>query len=160
MLRLLKKKEGEQVSKQFEQSHSFYFLLSGEVNFSISVKNNSDEFSVGRSDEEFTPIGWSGFRSPNRYATTVTCNKPSILARWSHDDLSNYFEDEPLIGKEFLYFVLKKSVHLLNQLWAELSKFNNSDWYVDFGQDVGSMDENENIAIPEPLELLRQSPFF
>ena len=148
------------ISKQFEHSHSFYFLVRGEVNFSISVENNSDEFSVGRSDEEFTPIGWAGFRPPNRYATTVKCNTPSTLIKWSHDDLRKFFEKEPLIGKEFLCFVLKKAVHLLNQVWTELTKFNNSDWYVDFGQDVGQVDETENIAIQEPIELLRQSPFF
>ena len=125
------------ISKQFEHSHSFYFLLSGEVNFSISVENNSDEFSVGRSDEQFTPIGWAGFRPPNRYATTVKCNTSSTLIKWSHDDLRKFFEKEPLIGKEFICFVLKKAVHLLNQVCTELTKFNNSDWYVDFGQDVG-----------------------
>ena len=85
---------------------------------------------------------------------------PSTLIKWSHDDLTYFFEKEPLIGKEFLCFVLKKAVHLLNQVWTELTKFNNSDWYVDFGQDVGPLDEKVNIAIQEPIELLRQSPFF
>lgn len=148
------------VSKQFEHGHSFYFLLEGEVNFSISVENNSDEFAVGKTGEQFTPIGWSGFRTPNRYATTVKCNTPSTLIGWSHQDLRNYFDKEPLIGKEFICFVLKKAVSLLNQVWTELTKFNNSDWYVDFGHDVGSMDEKEHTAIQEPIELLMQSPFF
>ena len=45
---------GGVISRQFEQSHSFYFLLNGKVNFSISVEDKSDDFSVGKSDSEFT----------------------------------------------------------------------------------------------------------
>lgn len=148
------------LTKQFEQSHSFYFLMEGQVDFSISVENNTDVFSVGSSNEPFTPVGWSGFRSPNRYATTVKCSTACRVIKWSHQDLNKFFETEPLIGKDFISFVLKKAVHLLNQVWVELTEFNNADWYVDFGQDVGSMDEDISVPILEPIELLRQSPFF
>jgi len=157
---LLEKDKDLIISKQFEQCHSFYFLLEGEVKFSVSVESRSEEFLVGKSNELFTPIGWSGFRYPHRYATTVKCSELSTFYRWSHSNLIEYFENEPEFGKEFLCFVLKKGVHLLNQVWTELTNFNNSDWYVDFGQDVGSMDEKEDIAVLEPTELLRQSPFF
>ncbi|NIP39019.1 MAG: hypothetical protein GWO07_09850, partial [Candidatus Dadabacteria bacterium] len=157
---ILEIKKNELISKQFEQSHSFYFLLNGEISFSINVENNTQEFPVGKSDERFTPVGWAGFRPPNRYATTIRCNKDCELIKWSHADLAELFESEPLLGKEFLFFVLKKAVHLLNQVWIELAKFNNSDWYVDFGQDSESTDEEENIAVQTPIELLRQSPFF
>lgn len=153
-------KKDQVISKQFEHSHSFYFLLDGEVNFSIRVENNTDVFSVGKSDEKFTPIGWSGFRVPGRYATTVTCETHCTLLKWSFDDLMTLFEEDPLIGKKFLCFVLQKAVHLLNQVWIELTKFNNSDWYVDFGQETESPDEQEDISVQSPIELLRQSPFF
>ena len=43
------------LTKQFEPSHSFYFLVEGLVNFSISVEDRTDEFSVGKSSEKFTP---------------------------------------------------------------------------------------------------------
>lgn len=56
--------KGYVLTKQFEPSHSFYFLVEGTANFSISVEDKTSEFSVGRSGEKFTPIGWSGFRSP------------------------------------------------------------------------------------------------
>ena len=49
--------KGYALTKQFEQSHTFYFLLEGLVNFSISVEDKSDEFSVGSSSEKFTPTG-------------------------------------------------------------------------------------------------------
>ncbi len=160
LAQVVEAEKGKIISKQFEHSHSFYFLISGEVNFSISVQNNSDEFSVGRSNELFTPIGWSGFRPPNRYATTVRCNTECTLLKWAHSDLSEYFNSQPELGKEFLCFVLKKAVHLLNQVWTELTKFNNSDWYVDFGQEIESPDEQEGISVQTPIELLRQSPFF
>ena len=82
MSQMLEKAGGSVLTRQFEQSHSFYLLLKGKVSLSIRVDNNTDDFSVGESDKKFTPVGWSGFRSPNRYATTVTCVENSILVKW------------------------------------------------------------------------------
>lgn len=151
---------GKVLTRQFEQSHSFYFLLDGSVKFSIRVDNSQEEFYVGESDEHLTPVGWSGFRSPNRYATNVICGSESKVIRWNHEDLRLCFEKHRELGHAFIFFALKKSVMLLNQVRNALIEYNTTQWDIDLGQDVDGQSEPENIPVPEPLILLRQSPFF
>lgn len=148
------------LTKQFEPSHSFYFLVEGMVNFSISVEDRTDEFSVGKSDEKFTPAGWSGFRSPKRYYTTITCERPCVLLKWSHQNLEKFFDQEPLLGREFLLFVLGKSINLLKHVRTELAEYNNVNWDIETGKTGGFSQEGKYISVPNPLQLLRQSPFF
>ena len=152
--------KGQVISKQFEQSHSFYLLLDGHVNFSISVENKTDEFSVGKSNEKFTPIGWSGFRTPGRYATTVRCEEKSVFIKWSHENLKKFFEQEPLLGYEFIIFVLHRSMNLLNHVRSKLAGLTSTDLDLDIGKEYGKFNPEENLTVPEPLNLLRQSPFF
>lgn len=151
---------GYVLTKQFEPSHSFYFLAEGLLNFSISVEDKTDEFSVGKSGEKFTPAGWSGFRSPKRYATTVTCEKPSVLLKWSHENLEKFFAQEPELGREFILFVLGKSIVLLRQVRAQLAKYDNVNWDTDIAKTSPSQRDRESVSVPNPLALLRQSPFF
>ncbi len=151
---------GYVLTKQFEPSHSFYFLVEGLLNFSVSVEDKTDEFSVGKSGEKFTPAGWSGFRSPGRYATTVTCEKPSVLLRWSHENLEKFFAQEPELGREFILFVLGKSIGLLRQVRAQLAKYDNVNWDADIAKTSPSRRDREGVSVPNPLALLRQSPFF
>ena len=157
---IIEKQKGQVISRQFEECHSFYFLLDGRVNFTIGVENSPDEFSVGHSSYEFTPIGWSGFRSPYRYATTVSCDEKSILIKWSHIDLKEYFEKNPDVGKEFIFFVFDKSVILLNEVRTQLVKYSNTFWDIDIGLSTDSSNTSEQIASPDALPLLRKSPFF
>ena len=148
------------LTKQFEPSHSFYFLIEGLVNFSITVEDRSDEFSVGKSSEKFTPAGWSGFRAPRRYYTTTVCEKPCVLLKWSHRNLEKFFDQEPLLGREFILFVLSKSINLLSHVRTELAEYNNVNWDIDAGK-TGTVSQQEKyISVPNPLALLRQSPFF
>lgn len=151
---------GYVLTKQFEPSHSFYFLAEGLLNFSISVEDKTDEFSVGKSAEKFTPAGWSGFRSPRRYATTVTCEKPSVLLKWSHSNLEKFFVQEPELGREFILFVLGKSIVMLNHARAQLAAYDNVSWDTEVAKTPASGRDGENVSVPSPLALLRQSPFF
>nr|NIP31270.1 cyclic nucleotide-binding domain-containing protein [Candidatus Dadabacteria bacterium]NIQ15910.1 cyclic nucleotide-binding domain-containing protein [Candidatus Dadabacteria bacterium] len=157
---ITQKSKGQILTKQFEQSHSFYFLISGSVNFSISLDDKNEEFSVGKSSKQFTPIGWSGFRSPNRYATTVRCEEDSVFIKWNHKNLEKFFEQEPGLGREFLLFIVKQSVDLLYQVCKQLVNYNNISSDVDFGKTAGSFGERENIIVPDATELIQKSSFF
>ncbi len=148
------------LTKQFEPSHFFYFLVRGLISFSISVEDRSHEFSVGSSGKRFTPAGWSGFRSPGRYYTTITCREPSVLLKWNHDNLNRFFEQEPELGNEFLLFVLSGSVDLLKQVRVELARNSSINLDTEIGKTKEPENRNENIKIPGPLALLRQSSFF
>ncbi len=148
------------LTKQFEPSHWFYFLVEGSVNFSISIEHKSDEFSVGKSSEKFTPVGWSGFQAPKRYYTTITCEQPSVLLKWNHQNLEKFFRQEPGLGKEFILFVFKKSVNLIAQAHTELSRYSNVNWDGEFVKTDGISQNGEYVSVPNPLTLLRQSLFF
>ena len=157
---ILEKSKGSVISRQFEHSHSFYFLLKGKVSFATKVEHNTDDFSVGESDVIFTPIGWSGFRSPHRYATTVTCQENSRLVKWSFSDLFKFFDEDPEYGSEFIKFILKNSFILINQVRTELTNFSNVYWDIDIGQ-YSSVDNSKgDIIVPGALTILRTSPFF
>lgn len=156
----VKRDRGYVLTKQYERSHSFYLLLSGLVDFSISVEEGEDEFSVGKSSDLFTPVGWSGFRSPFRYATTVTCDEESTFIQWSHAHLEKFFEQEPEIGCDFILFVLQKSMGLLSQVRKQLSSYNYSALDIDFVHKNMDSGEHENILVPDAQDIIRQSPFF
>lgn len=152
--------EGYVLTKQFEPSHSFYLMIEGAVNFSISVEDKTSEFSVGKSREKFTPVGWSGFRSPRRYSTTVTCEEPSALFKWSHENLEKFFSQEPALGREFILFVLKKSISLLRHVRVQLAGYDNVNWDTELGKTEQASGSAEGIPVPNPLSLIRHSPFF
>jgi CRP-like cAMP-binding protein len=160
MSQILEKARGSVITRQFEQSHSLYFLLKGKVSFSIRVDHNTDDFSVGESGLKFTPIGWSGFRSPYRYATTVTCQENCQLVKWKFSDLFEYFNQEPEYGAEFISFILRNTFVLINQVRTQLTNFSNVYWDIDIGQ-YSSVDESKgDIFTLDALSLLRTSPFF
>ena len=100
---IIKKDSGSILTKQFGQSNSFFILIDGQVEFSISLDGNFEELSVGKTDKKFTPIGWSGFRSPKRYATTVSCVKECNLVEWDHQELENFFKQKPKFAYKFFY---------------------------------------------------------
>ncbi len=152
--------KGHVISRQYENSHSLFFLLEGHVNFSISVEDKSDEFSVGKSTKKFTPIGWSGFRHPRRYATTVRCEEKSVFIKWSHDNLEQFFEQEPSLGCEFVFFILNKSLDLLSHVRDQLAGLNNADWEHEIGSKYRFLNPVDNIVVPQALALFRSSPFF
>ncbi len=157
---VVEKEKGFTLSKQFEQSHSFYFLVEGQVNFAIALENSAELFSVGNSSEILTPVGWSGFRAPNRYATTVTCSEKSVLVKWLHSDLEKYFKKNPKLGCGFLNFVFKKSLILLNQIRSQIAENSKNDPNINLGKDSDYEEDSQIVSSHEPLDLLRQSPFF
>lgn len=157
---IVEKEKGFTLTKQFEQSHSFYLLLRGQVNFAITLENSSELFSVGKSSEELTPVGWSGFRSPHRYATTVTCGKKSVLLKWFHNDIERYFKKEPEFGHDFIIFVLKKSLILLNQVRTQIAQNYNNDPNINLGKGSDYEESSHVASSLQPIDLLRQSPFF
>lgn len=163
LLRLAEKIEKDKktiLTKQFEQSHSFYLLIKGKVKFSIRLENIGELYGVGDSTEKYTPVGWSGFRYPNRYATTVTCEEKTVLLRWAHKDLEKFFKIQPAAGRDFLFFVFRKSLILLNHVRQQLVEKTTGDSesiFPGLSKDVEKQPVDINV---DPLDILRQSPFF
>lgn len=155
----VERERGFVLTKQYERSHSFYLLLNGTVNFSISVDSDKEELSVGKSSKTCTPAGWSGFREPYRYATTITCDEKCVFIQWSHRHLESFFEQEPELGCDFMMFVLRNSMVLLQQVRTSLANYGKGrDLYLPGLNNTA--DAEEDLSVAGPLYTLKQSPFF
>lgn len=154
------KLEGEIITQQYGFGDKFYFLLEGEVNFSLQLEYDKDNYDLGKSDLKWTPIGWSGFRYPNRYATTVTCNTTCALVAWEHETLRKLLKKHPKIGSVFFNFILEKSLVLTEGIREKLSSYTAKEWEnvtpkFTQNQHRGSMEPSHDFK-----DLLKQSPFF
>ena len=157
---IVEKSEGEIITQQFGFGTKFYFMLSGEVNFSLHLEQDKDNYSIGTSKEMWTPIGWSGFRFPNRYATTVQCTSQCAFIEWEHETLKNLFKQYPKLGFNFYNFTLEKSLALIDQVRERLSNYAAIEWEnvtnkYEAGRRRGSMEPQHDFT-----DLLQQSPFF
>ncbi len=150
--------KGSLFTTQFATSTHFYLLLTGEVGFSIQLEHEADQFEVGHTNETLTPLGWSGFRSPYRYATTDKAATDCTALRWSHDHLRLVFEKHPELGTQFLEFVLDHAVKLLARVRTELSVYHIADW--DSDQLLENIEDRQTTNSPALADLLRKSPFF
>ena len=87
-------KNGHVLTQQYAISTDFYLLQTGTVSFHLQVEDRLE--NVGISRLKNTPIGWSGFNEPGRYATTVKVQSiTASVIRWSHEDLKNFFLHDP-----------------------------------------------------------------
>lgn len=152
------KKAGEKVTIQFDLGTYFYILQEGEVVFSIKIEGELDELGVGTSSRKNTPVGWSGFREPYRYATTVTCSKESKFIRWKHEDIREMIENCPSSGIVFMEYVVHQSQLMLQELRSTLvmSVPDNSNTFLD----LVPFQSITKSSGRDSLETLKKSPFF
>ncbi len=147
------------VTRQYHPAEYFYLLVSGGVAHYIRLEDSAEDLKVGAIDRPLTPIGWSGFQPPGRYATSVRCSRDSVLLRWSQGDLFALFEADPVFGRRLLRLTVDTGMELLRQARAQLDESAREHW--DFSPVSG--DEDASAAPPpnlDLLELLRRSPFF
>ena len=104
---------GQVLTRQFAPARTLDLLVVGEVRFQIRLEEGNEDLDVGTSAAPWTPIGWSGFRSPGRYATTVVCVSPCRVLRFTHAALDEFFAEYPEVGAVFLKAVLGGSLDLL-----------------------------------------------
>lgn len=146
------------VTSQYEIGEYFHFLEAGEIEFSIKIDHEHEELKVGESDVPFTPIGWSGFREPYRYATTVSCLKNSSFLRWKHSDLRQLIYNYPASGMVFLEFIVYQSQLLLQETRNVLANYSqelNKSFL-----DLDPFQENTKLSRRKSLDILKRSPFF
>ena len=108
--------EGQTIlTAQYHPAKYFYFVNDGMLRFSIQLDNSDEQLLVASSECTWCAVGWSGFREPFRYATTVKCEQPCQVLRWQHTDLHRLFELYPNLGFAFLALVLQTGDDLLHQ---------------------------------------------
>lgn len=113
---------GAHIAQQYHQGRNFHFLKRGTVDFEIFLGSNATLMSVGTADTPFTPIGWSAFRAPFRYATTVVARTPVELLRFDIRQLEALFASDPILGWHFFRAVTRPAAHLLLEARERLIK--------------------------------------
>lgn len=153
-------KNGEILTQQFAKANDFYLMKSGRVRFFLSMDDSGGEIEVGESDTRLTPIGWSGFNSPGRYATTVKVDSLSAtFIKWNHEELREILEANPELGTAFLRDICGRARDLIKIAVKILNAKAPSV--------LPSLPESSNgftITAPSPEEdlvkFLRKSAFF
>ncbi len=113
---------GTHIVDQYHQGKHFYFLLRGEVDFEISLESAQELINVGSARSPFTPIGWSAFRAPHRYGTTVTARDEVELLRFDVRQLEALFATDPALGWLFFRVVARPAAELLVEARERLVK--------------------------------------
>lgn len=124
------------------------------------MDDSTGEIEVGESDKRLTPIGWSGFNAPGRYATTVRVDSISAtFVRWNHAQLKEALESNPEIGTSFLRDVCAWARDLIQIAVKVLSSSAPT-----VSDSPGFTTSNYNITQPSPeeelVQFLRKSSFF
>jgi len=110
------------LTQQYHPVEYIYYQLSGRVEFFIQLGVNGEKLSVAVNERNGAMIGWSGLRSPNRYATSVQTRRECKLLRWKQTELMAYFQQHPDTAIDFLEGVLETGFDLLQQTRILLRK--------------------------------------
>ena len=153
-------KVNQVLTRQFAPADTLDLLGDGEVRFQIQLEEGNEDLDVGTSDALWTPIGWSGFRSPGRYATTVGCVSRCQLLRFDHTALGLFLSEHPEVGLVFLEAVLSGGLDLLATIRGRIATATRTP--ADFAHALHAEGEEEayNRAPPTLADLLRRSAFF
>jgi len=153
-------RNGQILTQQFAKATEFYFLKSGTVKFSLSLDDLENEIEVGTSNQRMTPIGWSGFNAPGRYATTVKVESHSAtFIKWSHDTLHEYMLAHHDTATSLLKEICGRGRDLIKIAVEQLGHTSPSVIPAD-------LSEPDNFRISEPspeeefVQFLRKSNFF
>ncbi len=117
---LLELPAGTPIVRQYHRGDYFYLLLSGQVEFHISIESLQRSFSVGQSNDRYTPIGWSAFRPPHRYGTSVSTLDRVTVLKVPVAEVDRIFAPEPSSGALFLEWVFSAARSLLTDARARL----------------------------------------
>ena len=151
---------GQMLAQQYAKSDTFYLILEGEVCFSLHLEGEGEELIVGYSNEDLTPVGWSGFNLPYRYTTTVrVSSKQATAYRWEHEQLSEFLRKHPRECESFLKLVCAKSGNLIREAIRLLGRYAPA---LPQPAAPGRQEEFQRINHPQEdlIQFLRRSPFF
>ncbi len=95
--------QGAMVMRQNDEARSVFFLLSGAVQVLVYFEGVGD-LLMGVQRDPGSLIGWSAFKPPYRYTSSVRCEEQSELLRLPRETFEEIFEEDPYLG----YQVLKK----------------------------------------------------
>lgn len=152
-------KAGDILAKQFEIGQNIYFLLEGEVAISVPLQDTGKSYNVGTISNPLSPIGWSAFRHPSRYATTFTATKSSKLITWPIVELQKILDANLLFASQFLQFVYQESLPVLTNVQNQTRPFFSNESLA-FEETRPLIDSETQIhALKDATSLLSYAPF-
>jgi CRP-like cAMP-binding protein len=93
---------GHVLLRQYDRATTVFVMLSGVVQILIRV--GSDDLVVGTLRGEGELLGWSTFRSTDRYTASVRCEEPTVVVRISATVFEELFDQ----NSEFSYATLSR----------------------------------------------------
>ncbi|MCB5161358.1 GDSL-type esterase/lipase family protein [Marinomonas algarum] len=120
-------KSGEVLAKQFEIGQYLYFLLEGEIAISVPLKDSGKSYNVGAISRPLSPIGWSAFRHPSRYATTFTVTRSATLLAWPIIELQKILDAHHEFASQFLQYVYQESLPVLTNIQNQTKPFFSNE---------------------------------
>jgi CRP-like cAMP-binding protein/1-acyl-sn-glycerol-3-phosphate acyltransferase len=105
---------GDLIIHQHDRAIAVWFLLSGRVQFLMHVEGVSN-LLVATSRTPGSLLGWSAFRAPFRYTTSVRCEGACELLRIPHGAFEDIFARDPHCGMEILQRVAATMARRLEQ---------------------------------------------
>ena len=103
------------LTRQYHPAEYFYFLHSGSLCLTIQLDKSGEQLPVGKSDQQWSAVGWSGFRTPHRYTVTIQCEQECQVLRWERVRLQALLAQYPRLGYHFLEMVMVSGVDVLAQ---------------------------------------------
>ena len=150
---------GDILAKQFEIGQNIYFLLEGEVAISVPLQDTGKSYNVGMISNILSPIGWSAFRHPSRYATTFTATKSSKLLYWPIVELQKILNANLPFASQFLQFVYQESLPVLTNVQNQTRPFFSNESLA-FEETRPLIDSETQVhALKDAISLLNYAPF-
>ena len=112
---------GEFILHQHDEASAIYVLLSGSVEFLITIESLHDLF-VGTTSQPGALIGWSVMREPHRYTASVRCTEPCRVLRLPRGAVAAILKDDPAAGRQILAAVAAALVDRLEVARALLGR--------------------------------------
>lgn len=152
-------KSGDVLAKQFEIGQHIYFLLEGEVAISVPLTDTGKSYNVGLISHLMSPIGWSAFRHPSRYATTFTATRSTTLLVWPIVELQKILDANHEFASQFLQFIYQESLPVLTNIQNQTRPFFSNESLA-FDETRPLIDsDTQTYAIKDATALLNYAPF-
>ena len=142
---------GDMLARQFEVGHSLYFLVSGEISISIPLQDSGKSYHVGLINKLHSPVGWSAFRHPSRYATSFQATKSTELIGWPIVALQKLLDTDTAFAQTFLAFVYRESLPVLTSIQNQTRPF--------FANESLAFEETRPLLEPERLKQTNKESF-
>ncbi|NLQ16035.1 cyclic nucleotide-binding domain-containing protein [Marinomonas sp. M1K-6] len=152
-------KAGDILAKQFEVGQHLYFLIEGEIAISVPLQDTGTSYNVGLINNPFSPVGWSAFRHPSRYATTFTATKSSTLLVWPLVALQKILDANLLFASQFLQFVYQESLPVLTDIQNQTRPFFSNETLAFEETRPLINSETQVHALKDAISLLNYAPF-